>query len=553
MIRVSSEKRSHYLALTAGLLLAMLFLFILGTRVMADPGDETVAPEATVDMKFTNPMEDDLDPAVYEYMLSQVREKNPCIDMSQFRILLDTNGDTEHADSVGRNAVWNLSVEYPYSCAATYCTLDFFTEGNNVYFKSISYEYADFDYDLLDAEIAKVMALIEPDMTDLQKVLVVHDYICSHSTYSIENFKAGIYDVASDHSMYGSLVLGTTVCEGFSETFLYFMRELGVECYVVQSPKYDHMWNKVVIDGKAYNVELTQDHRSSFSICSIYHYGFLLSDEQMMELWDDPDAYVQYYGRKLDIPATSKIYKNAFFTYLETAVYCHNGYYYFMGSGKEGNALRRLPYSANLSTDKPEIVVDGLPRFMGNFGDENEENTWHGNILCIKDGRIYFSTTTGVSSVLEDGSDLREEYFVQTEPGKEVYGVQELHGDIVYCIKAGTTWYDMENNVMCNDLEEVLIMTDENLVPHADPTPTEAPTAPETEETEDTSNHVAPETVEPTETKKSKSDKKAKDKDKESGLNMPLIFGLAGGGIAVIVAVIAIVLAVKSKGKKKSE
>lgn len=86
--------------------------------------------------------------------------------------------------------------------------------------------------------------------------------------YIIENFE---YDetlpVGEDNYRLGGLdqTLDTRmgVCHDFSTLYAAFCRSQGIECYCVTGKKdgseVNHMWNRLHIDGKWYNVNLTSD------------------------------------------------------------------------------------------------------------------------------------------------------------------------------------------------------------------------------------------------------------------------------------------------------
>lgn len=469
-------------AVAISVLLSLTIVLSAGTAVKADQRSATSGINLNGDdIVFVNYLEDEIDPAVYDYLVKEVTTFNPCIDMTQFRILLDRNGNMESADIKARTLSSNLRDEFPYACAQTYCTYEYFNEGDNIYLKSMTYEYADFDFAKLDAEIDKVMSIIEPDMTDVQKVIAVYNYICSYAKYDYELFSQGVYDDPGDHSMYGALVNRRCVCEGFSATFKYFMDRLGVENYVVVSPSRQHVWNKVVIDGEAYNCELTDGSGNHNMIGNINHNGMLCSDKKFAEkLYDNSDAYCRSFNRQIDLPATSKKYDKAFWQdgAFRTPIHCHNGKYYFAGYSKgETRTIMTVSYGNEITKD-PNILFDGIGPWHGEFGDESTINGWYGQIISIKDERIYFNTPTGISSIKTDGTDLLEEYCVKLNAGDEVYGVLDIDGEYYYGV--------VNEPMTINSNEtEFFWMTDENKIEHPDPT--EAP-----EETSAEASNVVP-------------------------------------------------------------
>lgn len=86
--------------------------------------------------------------------------------------------------------------------------------------------------------------------------------------------------VGYTHYAYGALVEGRAVCQGYSSAFAYVCRKADIKCITVYgtSRGESHSWNKVMCDGKWYNVDLTWDDAvSNFKGGITYNY-FMLSD-----------------------------------------------------------------------------------------------------------------------------------------------------------------------------------------------------------------------------------------------------------------------------------
>ena len=91
---------------------------------------------------------------------------------------------------------------------------------------------------------------------DFEKMLYFHDRIVAGCDYSNELDNAW--------SAYGCLVDGKAVCEGYSKALIALCEEAGMLCIPVNgcSDKEGHalhMWNKVMMDGEWYNMDLTWD------------------------------------------------------------------------------------------------------------------------------------------------------------------------------------------------------------------------------------------------------------------------------------------------------
>lgn len=135
--------------------------------------------------------------------------------------------------------------------------------------------------------------IITPNMTDIEKVMAVNDYLIENTTYTSE-----------DYSLYGPILDGTGVCQGYSFSAELLLNMAGVNCTRVQgyagltADKYTndildalgyygnlHEWNLVEIDGNWYHLDVTFNDgtvNGKESFANAYQY-FLLSDEEMSE------------------------------------------------------------------------------------------------------------------------------------------------------------------------------------------------------------------------------------------------------------------------------
>lgn len=125
--------------------------------------------------------------------------------------------------------------------------------------------------------IAEALKVINPYMTDYQKELALHNWVCRHICYD---------DRIGDKSAcsYSAIVDGLAVCEGYAEAFTELLHRAGIEAATVygfilpgkESSDNSHAWNIVRIDGKWYYVDVTWDDTSPIS----YDY-FNLTTAQM--------------------------------------------------------------------------------------------------------------------------------------------------------------------------------------------------------------------------------------------------------------------------------
>lgn len=120
---------------------------------------------------------------------------------------------------------------------------------------------------------------IHPDMSALQKVLIVHDYIAR--TYSYERHTEG-----SPFAVYTFMNEKHGVCMAYALLFEKMMEVLEIPCYYVIGKAAGegtegHAWNMVQIDGHWYHVDVTWDDIGSIPGREVRYRYFLVADEKM--------------------------------------------------------------------------------------------------------------------------------------------------------------------------------------------------------------------------------------------------------------------------------
>ncbi|MCM3721411.1 transglutaminase domain-containing protein [Solibacillus isronensis] len=120
---------------------------------------------------------------------------------------------------------------------------------------------------------------IHPDMSALQKVLIVHDYIAR--TYSYERHTEG-----SPFAVYTFMNEKHGVCMAYALLFEKIMEVLRIPCYYVIGKAAGegtegHAWNMVQMDDHWYHVDVTWDDIGSISGKEVRYRYFLVADEKM--------------------------------------------------------------------------------------------------------------------------------------------------------------------------------------------------------------------------------------------------------------------------------
>ncbi|WP_283607833.1 transglutaminase domain-containing protein [Faecalispora anaeroviscerum] len=126
---------------------------------------------------------------------------------------------------------------------------------------------------------AVISSVITSDMTQLQQIVAIHDYLvlnCSYDT-SVETNSAP----HDSYTAYGALVKQKAVCQGYAAAFQLMMQKLGIPGIVVQSTAMNHAWNMVRYNNEWYHVDATWDDPVPDRAGVVQTYALLKSDTAM--------------------------------------------------------------------------------------------------------------------------------------------------------------------------------------------------------------------------------------------------------------------------------
>lgn len=165
--------------------------------------------------------------------------------------------------------------------------------------------------------------IIKKDMSDIEKVKAVHDYIITHTEYDYENLKNNSIP-ESCYEAEGVLYDGKAVCQGYAYAFQLFMKLLDIDSKIVTGVDLrsgdGHAWNMVSIDGDWYQVDTTWDDPVPDQKGKVQYRYFLITDEILSDNHDwnkkdypscNSEKYLYYVYQKNIIQSISQ-YEKAF-------------------------------------------------------------------------------------------------------------------------------------------------------------------------------------------------------------------------------------------------
>ncbi len=143
---------------------------------------------------------------------------------------------------------------------------------------------------------------IRDNMSDLQKIKIIHDYLVDHISYHLPGAAVDAHP-GYTHTAYGAIVYGRAVCDGYAQAFKTFLDIFGIENEIIFGVTADgdgtfadgnnHAWNLVKVGDKYLHFDLTwNDPTYSSKIRHVYY--MMESDEiKKNHRWDE-EAYAIY-------------------------------------------------------------------------------------------------------------------------------------------------------------------------------------------------------------------------------------------------------------------
>lgn len=241
-----------------------------------------------------------------------------------------------------------------------------------------------------------VADLLNSGLSDIEKALLIHDRIIAFCEYDYDNYLTNSIPMSS-RNIYGVLVLGDAVCQGYALTYEYLLRKVGVEAHYMSSDALNHAWNNVYIDGAWYYVDATWDDPVWDVNGRVKHTNFLQSYEKFSERHSE-NGETDY---EILEPANST-YDEFYWTNVNVAFQYLDGNYYYVDAS--GNALKKT--SDLIDSSKSETLLS-FGKWTINSSGTYYSNTYaklsndgQSLLYSLQDGVYRYNITTGTSETV---------------------------------------------------------------------------------------------------------------------------------------------------------
>ncbi|MDK2815234.1 MAG: hypothetical protein PWP18_1147 [Thermoanaerobacter sp.] len=150
-----------------------------------------------------------------------------------------------------------------------------------------------------------ISQIIKPDMSDIDKVKAIHDYIVKNTKYDYENLINNTIPPES-YTAYGVLIKGVGVCQGYAAAFNLLAQLAGIDSLGVAGTGFNysgsmpHAWNMIRIDGKISYVDVTWDDPVPDQGDNVRYDYFNVTEEQLAKdhSWDKEKFLEKYFDYK---------------------------------------------------------------------------------------------------------------------------------------------------------------------------------------------------------------------------------------------------------------
>lgn len=249
--------------------------------------------------------------------------------------------------------------------------------------------------------------MVDDSMTDLEKAVVLHDAICTNSSYNVNK---GTFDL---------MVNGEGRCFGYAQTYAYLLAQVGIKSEIVSGYGNggSHQWLKVQIGGSYYNVDITFDDptvNGSDKMGYASHRYFLISDDTLNS---NHSGYTTYY-------TSDSTYESLFVRNSTVPVVAVGGTLYTIDN--DGAALVSYDIENNstqtIKTLSDKWFISQYSYYPGNYGTLAQSGDW----LYYNDQKIVYAynPVTGETREFAYADDYVEnnQFYAIEIKGNAVYG-----------------------------------------------------------------------------------------------------------------------------------
>jgi len=340
------------------------------------------------------------------YIASQMEKFKASINVSDYKInYLDITSIMKEIFNEHPNLFYVKDVyDYSYDSDDNVVSIDISYTDTRDNVEKMQKEY--------DEKVHKILSNIKDNMTDVQKVLIVHDYLALTTEYDYNGYvKKNI--PYSSYTSYGAVINKKAVCLGYARAYKDILNRLGIDCEIVTSKKMNHAWNVVRIDGNFYNVDVTKDDVVYDTLGYVSHRRFLLSDKAIRN--------EDYSVEDTRYDASSAKYDKCFLRDVNSAILYNGGKWYYTLEGKI--------FTYDFGKQTSNEIYDASKKKWYVLNSKNYYASAYNKLAMSKD-KILFNTSDAIYE-MSFNKDIKKIYEINGKKGY-IYGISFIDNDL-YC------------------------------------------------------------------------------------------------------------------------
>ena len=275
----------------------------------------------------------------------------------------------------------------------------------------------------LEQVINGILAQVDPDWSDLEKALFLHDYLATHAQYD---------ETLQIRDAYTILVEGTGVCQAYTLAYRLLLNRVNITSGTVTSTSLNHIWNILLIDGNWYHVDVTWDDPTEDRIGQSQHVYFCLSEDKLKDTnkgaHNAPD-----FKYSLNVKTDDKTFDNYYWANVDSAFVPLNDAWYYLtyqngimwteSPEQQGKLKKRIDekwYVWGSTSSRWLGLYSGLSRYNDTLIYNTPDAVYSYDPENAKEAQAVYTLTTAERSegyiygTVVDGNVLR--YAVQQDP-----------------------------------------------------------------------------------------------------------------------------------------
>lgn len=212
---------------------------------------------------------------VYELIYDSAEQNSNEINLTQYDLTEDELSKAYWSFDYDNPQFLNLGSGYGYT-----------VQGNRIVSMGIQYGRTAAPEEEFLTAAESILNNAREYSDDYSRIKYIHDTIVNSADYLVSS---NAYSSEAD----GPIVYGSALCEGYSKAFMYFCQALDIPCVCVGgfARGEGHMWNKVQLDGKWYNVDCTWDDPVTDTGESVIRWDYFLKSDSTFNADHVTDNY----------------------------------------------------------------------------------------------------------------------------------------------------------------------------------------------------------------------------------------------------------------------